>query len=384
MRLNPTIEKYCNQEKETDEQEVLSNQDHDAIEGIIDNETDSFKEANQEVITDNLCDGQNNFLQNLKSPGSCRTDSDEETTEQISEFLRRELEEKTDEEIVEENRSAAPPQAEEVPVEGSFKMPESFDLPTDFIKEILPTRPKPSFDKDPAKRLKLSSSTKTTLDEPRKAEEPRTPKKQQPVQDKLDTIMYEKVRNQGVQGKLTPNRDRRKMMAALFDDSDPDSTESAEQSSSSDKVRSNPVAPEPEKQRKDDLEEKRRRIKSKLETSSSSRMTKPSALQDLKKKLPVKSSASCSKNQDEDFIASDSEEPQLLRMPRDLSSDSSDYESFSSGTEDRGERLKSRRQRRKGGDVLAWMSRRARVSVKVQTHPTEGYFLDMAQFRCDT
>merc|ERR1712106_127113 len=63
-----------------------------------------------------------------------------------------------------------------------------------------------------------------------------------------------------------------------------------------------------------------------------------------------------------------------------LAEDSSDEDTDEDeDAEDRRKRLDDRK-KRKGGDVLAWMSRKARVSVSVQTKP-KAVILDMALYK---
>merc|ERR1712098_567168 len=74
--------------------------------------------------------------------------------------------------------------------------------------------------------------------------------------------------------------------------------------------------------------------------------------------------------EDEKFIASDNSS----LSESELSDADSETEAV-----DRRKRLDVRK-KKKGGDVLAWMSRRAKVSVIVQTSP-RAYIQDMAQYR---
>merc|ERR1712050_207645 len=96
-------------------------------------------------------------------------------------------------------------------VEDTFKMPESFDIPQDYIKEIFPKKTK--FTRYPEPETPMAGSSSKGPDE-------------YPDNDEVVQITYKKdstaKRNQGIKVKLNPKRDRKKIMADLFNDSDSD------------------------------------------------------------------------------------------------------------------------------------------------------------------
>jgi hypothetical protein len=78
---------------------------------------------------------------------------------------------------------------------------------------------------------------------------------------------------------------------------------------------------------------------------------------------------------------SSSQKKKIIRKKRIIpAEDSSDEDTDEEeDAEDRRKRLDDRK-KRKGGDVLSWMSRKARVSVSVQTKP-KAVILDMALYK---
>merc|ERR1712029_598879 len=182
-------------------------------------------------------------------------------------------------------------------------------------------------------------------------------------------------RNKGSKSnsKMDPRKDRKKIMADLFNDSDSSDKEESSTSSSTNLL--------------NELEEKRNRMKSKLKTSGGENIKKKNSTREEVSKMfnmttSTTSNPSSSKSQsihavrrqrneeDEKFIASDNSS----LSESELSDADSETEA-----EDRRKRLDVRK-KKKGGDVLAWMSRRAKVSVIVQTS-ARAYIQDMAQYR---
>ena len=130
--------------------------------------------------------------------------------------------------------------------EDTFKMPDSFDIPSDYINEILPTKSLPLTVPNNSNLIKNISKSSSIQNTGTKKEQPVLPKKpseeggklnfdeifrddmldndNRPVSDEVIQITYKKdsssKRNQGIQGKINPIRDRKKMMAALFNDSE--------------------------------------------------------------------------------------------------------------------------------------------------------------------
>merc|ERR1719427_835432 len=240
-----------------------------------------------------------------------------------------------------------------------------------------------------------------------------------------------------------PKKDRRKMISSLFSDSEEDlPSTSSKKLSFKDSNEPRAVTPSSEESRtptpttslRDELEEKRERMKKKLKRSGGGDVEDPRLLEYKKKKkrmqesTPRKSHSSgstpskvhtcnsscmCVKNirQEEDnkWLVPDTYESSDEQMGKHSESDestdnakpdqsssqkkkkihkkriipaedSSDEESDEEeNAEDRRKRLDDRK-KRKGGDVLAWMSRKARVSVSVQTKP-KAVILDMALYK---
>merc|ERR1712227_868437 len=199
-----------------------------------------------------------------------------------------------------------------------------------------------------------------------------------PVQDEVVQITYKKdsssKRNQGIQGKINPKRDRKKMMAALFNDSE------------SDEDTRKVIKTQSPTNLLNELEEKRNRMKVKLKNSTGfeNLTKKKSSTREEVKKLYTSSSSGTKvhvpnprnqRNEEDDkFIVSDNEDNLSSVSEEESEGDSSD-----SDADVRRKRLDDRK-KKKGGDVLAWMSRRAKVTVLVQTSP-KSYIQDMAQYR---
>ena len=397
--------------------------------------TEDENSDNSSPVNDD-CDLENNYLENLRSPGSAdnRDSDDEETPEHISDFINQltvlvrpnELEEPgacqlgkgNDDASIDTTDTTAPLEqsyakdeedtgidsgvVEDVPCqEDTFKMPDSFDIPSDYINEILPTKSLslavPN-DSNPITNLSKSSSNQNAEV---KKQESVLPKKSpdggeklnfdeifrddildndnRPVQDEVVQITYKKdsssKRNQGIQGKINPKRDRKKMMAALFNDSESDED-----------TREVIKTPSPTNLL-NELEEKRNRMKVKLKKSTgfeNLNKKKPSTRDGVKKlytsstsstKMHVPNPRNQRNEEDDKFIVSDNEEENISNV----SDDESEMDSSESDADDRRKRLDVRK-KKKGGDVLAWMSRRAKVTVLVQTSP-KAYIQDMAQYR---
>ena len=148
------------------------------------------------------CDLENNYLENLRSPGSGdnQDSDDEETTEQISDFINQlsvlvkpndELEkpdacqfgEGHDNASVDTTATTEPLEQSsakdeenikidsgvvaDVPCqEDTFKMPDSFDIPSDYINEILPTKSlslEVPNDSSPIKNLRKTSANQNAV-----------------------------------------------------------------------------------------------------------------------------------------------------------------------------------------------------------------------------
>ena len=352
----------------------------------------------------NDCDPENNYLENLQSPPARSLEdvsSDDETPEHISDFLNQMMpvesqneESKNDssesyatteqETEVSQNTLLSNPDCfESHPPLDTFKMPDSFDIPTDYIQEILPNKTLSTSVKNEASPIKnlgnlsshnevkspdhknLSQKEKLNLDDI--LSEAMLDNDNTPVQDDLTQVQlttYRKdssaKRNRGIQGKINPKRDRKKIMAELFNDSDSSDSEAGDKSNN-----------EREKQKiVDDLEEKKNRMKIKLKNSveNISKKSSNSVRDDVRKILNSTPSSSSSKKKNEEddkFIVPDNE---VSISDHSSTESEEDPSSQDSGEDLRGKRLGDRK-KKKGGDVLAWMNRKASVKVIVQNSP---------------
>merc|ERR1712106_550509 len=416
-------------------------------------------------------------LANLVTP--TEDEYDDETTEHISDFLNLLNTKSLNEKKAQEEKDI---EEEEEESFDTFKMPDSFDIPQDYIKEIVPysSASTATFQvSDDEIDKKLTEIVKPTVDVvlkiEEKVEENKVKEKQAgekkiirnlnfddifkdefidntPVQDEIEQITYKKDETSrryrdSIKPKQkqahNPKKDRRKMISGLFSDSEEDlPSTSSKKLSFKDSNEPRAVTPSSEESRtptpttslRDELEEKRERMKKKLKRSGGGDVEDPRLLEYKKKKKQMQestprkshssgstpskvhtcnSSCMCVKNirQEEDnkwlvpdtYESSDeqigkhseSDESTDNAKPDQSSSqkkkkihkkriipaeDSSDEESDEEeNAEDRRKRLDDRK-KRKGGDVLAWMSRKARVSVSVQTKP-KAVILDMALYK---
>jgi len=431
-----------------------------------------------ELLANNNSPPDYESLANLKSP--TKDEYDDETTEHISDFLNLLNTKSMNEKKAQEVYEVEPPEEME-PID-TFKMPDSFDIPQDYIKEIVPysSASTATFQvSDDEIDKKLTEIVKPTVDVvlkiEEKVEENKVKEKQAgekkiirnlnfddifkdefidntPVQDEIEQITYKKDETSrryrdSIKPKQkqahNPKKDRRKMISSLFSDSEEDlPSTSSKKLSFKDSNEPRAVTPSSEESRtptpttslRDELEEKRERMKKKLKRSGGGDVEDPRLLEYKKKKKQMQestprkshssgstpskvhtcnSSCMCVKNirQEEDnkwlvpdtYESSDeqigkhseSDESTDNAKPDQSSSqkkkkihkkriipaeDSSDEESDEEeNAEDRRKRLDDRK-KRKGGDVLAWMSRKARVSVSVQTKP-KAVILDMALYK---
>jgi len=443
-------------------------------------------------ICDNLEPLENNnsppvyeSLANLKSP--TEDEYDDETTEHISDFLNLLNTKSLNEKKSQEESQVLIEPSEWQPMD-TFKMPDSFDIPHDYIKEIVPYSSAPSGTasfqvSDEEIDRKLVEIAKPVQDiniavikqNEIKVEESKTKEKQDgdrkiirnlnfdeifkdefidntPVQDEIEQITYKKDEtsrryrdiNKPKEKKAhNPKKDRRKMISSLFSDSEEDlPSTSSKKLSFKDSEEARAVTPSSEESRtptpttslRDELQEKRERMKKKLKRSGGD-VEDPRVVEYRKKKKAMKestprknpsscgtpskvhscnSSCMCVKNirHEEDnkwlvpdtYESSDDQLPKLseseessdntakpdqsssqkkkkvlkkrIILPEDSSEEETDEEE---NAEERRKRLDDRK-KRKGGDVLAWMSRKARVSVSVQTKP-KAVILDMALYK---
>eukprot|EP00092_Neocalanus_flemingeri_P001094 GFUD01001165.1.p1 GENE.GFUD01001165.1~~GFUD01001165.1.p1 ORF type:complete len:928 (+),score=299.75 GFUD01001165.1:196-2979(+) len=381
------------------------------------------------------------------------------------------------------------PDSFDIPVD-TFKMPDSFDIPSDYIKEIVPYSSASSasfqisddeIDRKPAEIIQCpvqvpignlagTKENEKKVEESKIKEEPVGEKRiirnlnfdddifkeefidNTPVQDEIEQITYKKDEtsrryrdsNKPQQKKVhNPKKDRRKMISSLFSESDEELPSTiSKKLSFKDSGEPRAVTPSSEESRtptpttslRDELEEKRERMKKKLKRSGGGDVEDPRVLEYRKKKKQMQestprknhssgstpskvhtcnSSCMCVKNirheEDNKWLVpdtyessdeligkhSESDESSDIDKPDQSSSqkkkkihkkriipaeDSSDEESDEEeNAEDRRKRLDERK-KRKGGDVLAWMSRKARVSVSVQTKP-KAVILDMALYK---
>ena len=314
---------------------------------------------------------ENEYLEKLQSP---KGDSDEETPEQISDFLNQlnksalntnnNDHDKQDHNCDEEEFVGL----DSIPeVEDTFKMPESFDIPQDYIKEIFPKKSKFTRDPEPEKPKAGSSSKSPMFD--KIFQDEYLDNGNTLVKDEVVQITYKKdsasKRNQGIKGKLNPKRDRKKIMADLFNDSD------SEQEKEKDEA---PTSPTPSSSLVTDLEEKRNRVRDKLSLEIG-RGRKKESLLSKSRKVQANQHSSLNRNEeDEKFVVPDEE------SSGSDSEDVADPElSSESESDDRRKRLEDRK-KRKGGDVLAWMTKKAKIKVNVQTTP-KAFIQDMAQYK---
>ena len=380
--------------------EVISSDDN------ISSETLRSEDGNLEASED--CYPEKNYLENLKSPPPRvmeEISSDDETPEHISDFLNQMMPVKSGHEesknespqhygthsAMEKETEISPdnllpsPENFESPLD-TFKMPDSFDIPTDYIEEILPNKTLSTSVKNEASPIKnlgnLCSDNNEKIPSHKNENQEVGGKlnlddiltdamldnDNTPVQDELMQVQmttYRKdssaKRNRGIQGNINPKRDRKKMMAELFNDSDSSSDSEVEVKKDGDK-----------KKIVDDLEEKRNRMKLKLKNSTQNvpKKSSNSVRDDVRKILnsaPSSSSSSKKRNEEDDkFIIPDNEVS--ISDPSSTESEEEDLSSRDSGEDNRSKRLGDRK-KKKGGDVLAWMNRRASVRVVVQNSP---------------
>ena len=307
------------------------------------------------------------YLEHLESP---KAESDEETPEHISDFLNQLNEtalktnnnedSKPDDDCPEDHSF----HFEIVPEdEDTFKMPASFDIPQDYIKEIFPNKSKiVSTVRDPEPKPETSKT-----EDKSKAEDfgDTFEDNNTSLDEEVVQITYKKdatsKRNQGIKGKLNPKRDRKKMMADLFNDSDSDQEEREDKPSAA----SSSIS-------LSDLEEKRNRVKEKLSGERQKSSPKKSLLSQTRRQNLQTSKAQNRNEEDDKFVVADhvssvsesGEEP-------DMTSESE--------ADERRKRLEDRK-KKKGGDVLSWMNKSAKVKVTVQTNP-KSFIQDMAQYK---
>jgi len=365
LRINPPVVK-----EELDDKEMVldttSDNQHDGDQ-ICDKTEESQRDGDVGISKES---DDNEFLELLKSP---KADSDEETPEHISDFLNQlnksalntnnNDNSKQDHNCDEEELVGLDLMPE---VEDTFKMPESFDIPQDYIKEIFPKKSKFTRDSEPAPPKAGPSSTGPMFDKLLRDE---YLDNGNTLEQEVMQITYKKdftsKRNQGIQGKLNPKRDRKKIMADLFNDSDSEQEEEKDEAQRS---------PTPSSSLVTQLEEKRNRVRDKLSTEKVSSKKKESFLS-KSRKVNASQHSSFNRNEEDDkFIVSDNESS---------GSDSEDGEDLQltseSEADDRKKRLEDRK-KKKGGDVLAWMNKKAKVKVNVQTTP-KSFIQDMAQYK---
>ena len=364
LRINPPVVK-----EELEEKQMV-------LETRSDNQQDDDK-----ICDKNTCDSQrdeaaatskesdeNEYLENLQSP---KADSDEETPEHISDFLNQlnksalntnnNDDSKPDHNCDEEEFFGL----DSIPeVEDTFKMPESFDIPQDYIKEIFPKKSKFTRDPEPETPKAGPSSTGPMFDKTLRDEY--LDNGNTLVQDEVIQITYKKdstsKRNQGIKGKLNPKRDRKKIMADLFNDSDSDSEQDKDEAAAA-------RSPTPSSSIVNHLEEKRNRVRDKLSTENVGSRKKESFLSKTRK---VHHSSFNKNEEDEKFIVPDDE------VSGSEDEDDPDLSSESEA-DDRRKRLEDRK-KKKGGDVLAWMNKKAKIKVNVQTTP-KSFIQDLAQYK---
>ena len=359
LRINPPVVKEELEDELKEKQLVLeTNSDNQKICDNI--KGDLRREQNSGISKESY---ENEYLEKLQSP---KGDSDEETPEHISDFLNQlnksalntnnNDDEKQDHNCDEEEFV----DLDSIPdVEDTFKMPESFDIPQDYIKEIFPKKTKFTRYPEPETPLAGSSSKGPVSDKLFQDE--------YPDNDEVVQITYKKdstaKRNQGIKGKLNPKRDRKKIMADLFNDSDSDQ-EKEKEKKKDESLRS----PTPSSSLVTDLEEKRNRVRDKLSTEKGKSKKKESFLSKSRKVLANRN------EEDEKFVVPDNES-----SGSDSEDEADPQLSSESESDDRRKRLEDRK-KRKGGDVLAWMNKKAKIKVNVQTTP-KSFIQDMAQYK---
>lgn len=393
LRINPPVVKEDVEEKEK-EQEVLEHVSDKQIDN--DNSCDKITcdtlEEEDKTVEPELeitkkpelsnKDLEDDYLENLQSPMS---ESDEETPEHISDFLNQlnetALKTNNNENSKPDNNSDENEELdlEEVPeVEDTFRMPESFDIPQDYIKEIFPNKSKATI-RDPKPETSKTEIKSKALNFDEIFRDEYLDNDNTPVQDEVVQITYKKdvtsKRNQGIKGKLNPKRDRKKMMADLFNDSDSEQEEKEVEEEKEDENRS----PTPSSSRSSSdvlrkLEEKRIRVKDKLSEERVKPSPKKSFLSQTRKLLTSKPQSHNRDEEDNNFITEDHESSES-----DSEEEPEPHLSSESEEDDRRKRLEDRK-KRKGGDVLAWMNKSGKVKVNVQTTP-KSFIQDMAQYK---
>merc|ERR1711936_1487210 len=215
---------------------------------------------------------------------------------------------------------------------------------------------------------------------------------------------------------LNPKKDRKKIIANLFNESDEDvpldlphplsSSENHQDIFDTDDVYPTTT---PNSSHRSDLQEKRERMKNKLKRSRGvyeniksidnvkKRKSSKDSIGKVKSKAAsepkIYTSDSVKKfpsEEDKNWLVtddhiSDDDAPEANMkiesnmMAGHLTTSSDDETDSTETAEDRRKRLADRKNK-KGGDILAWMSRRAKISVNVQTKPNS-VILDMALYR---
>jgi len=375
--------------------------------------------------------------------------SEEETPEQISSYLNLLNN-------LEDNRSV--PEESNPGDDNTFKMPDSFDLPQDFIKEIssnvneapinLSKSPYHISDEEPSTKVSTESPADDEIDvkvlevvesntsedhaknhnldakddSVQKGEKPKTlpsDSVEQITYKKNETSIRYKSDKKRTSRLFDPRKDRRNVNSSLFG-SDSDTDQKKIGNRVNDSKESSPDenrTPTPTTSLKDDLAEKRERMRKKLKTGPDDvvvqeyKMPKKKRLrhnstenvggaaQVALKKHTCHSSCPCVKKlrteQDDKFVVSDShvtsnsdseegdsrkrikltkKSPKKSAKIDDDASDDSDDDA-----EDRRKRLDERKAKM-GGDILSWMNPRGNVKVTVQDSP-KAVIKDMALYK---
>ena len=353
-------------------------------------------------------------------------EEDTETTEHISDFLNL----ITREEAKVNEKADSGSENEEY----TFKMPESFDIPHEYIKEIVPSslHSKRAYEmntildvKDPENNLNSCRGELSKVVESLNSDATGSGSNITGNEELTATLTYKKdktsKRYKGTihsqrKNILNPKKDRKKIIANLFNESDEDVALDLPQSSSSlqdnqDIIDTDDVNPTttPNSSHRSDLQEKRERMKNKLKRTrgvyenikSIDNVKKRKSSKDFIGKVKSKTASEhkihpcdsvkkylCEEDKNwlvsDDHISDDDTREANKKIESNMKAGhlttSSDDESDSTETaEDRRKRL-AERKNKKGGDVLAWMSRRAQISVNVQTKPNS-VILDMALYR---
>merc|ERR1711892_1203144 len=274
-------------------------------------------------------------LANLVTP--TEDEYDDETTEHISDFLNLLNTKSLNEKKAQEEKDI---EEEEEESFDTFKMPDSFDIPQDYIKEIVPyssasATPFQVSDEEIEKKFTEIAKPATLVPdlnivkEEKRAEEVLATEKQDkkvvrnlnfdddifkeefidntPVQDEIEQITYKKDEssrrfrdsNKPKQKKVhNPKKDRRKMISSLFSDSDGDlPSTSSKKLSFKDNKEPRAVTPSSEESRtptpttslRSELEEKKERMKKKLKRSGGD-VEDPRVLEYKKKKKQMQDS----------------------------------------------------------------------------------------------